>query len=181
MGPRVWRRAGKARPVERTSVGYHTEFRRRAPIGFALSMIARSYYSFVAMLLAAIALSGCGWVYKMEINQGNFITQDMVDKLREGQTRQQVRFALGTPVTESVFHPDRWDYNFSLERRGKQVTKHRLTVVFEGDKLKSWNVADLPKSPMVDRDPAYAVVDPMASKSTDDRGFWSRLTDWWRK
>lgn len=164
-----------------TRLGYHTEFRRRAPIGFALSMIARSLYSFVALLLASITLSGCGWVYKMEINQGNFITQDMVDKLREGQTRQQVRFALGTPVTESVFHPDRWDYNFSLERRGKQVTKHRLTVVFDGDKLKSWNVADLPKSPMVDRDPAYAVVDPMAAKSSDDRGFWSRLTDWWRK
>jgi outer membrane protein assembly factor BamE (lipoprotein component of BamABCDE complex) len=175
------RSGGAARPVGKTGVGYHTEFRRSAPIGFSFSMIARSYVSLVVALFAAITLSGCGWVYKMEINQGNFITQDMVDKLREGQTRQQVRFALGTPVTESVFHPDRWDYNFSLERRGKQVTKHRLTVVFDGDKLKSWSVADLPKSPMVDRDPAYAVVDPMSAKSSDDRGFWSRLTDWWRK
>lgn len=144
-------------------------------------MLRRFSISWFAALLAAFALTGCGLVYKMEINQGNFITQDMVDKLREGQTRQQVRFALGTPVTESVFHPDRWDYNFSLERRGKQVARHRLTVVFEGDKLKSWSVADLPKSPMVDRDPAYAVVDPMAAKSSDDRGFWSRITDWWRK
>jgi outer membrane protein assembly factor BamE (lipoprotein component of BamABCDE complex) len=91
------------------------------------------------LALVALLVSGCGLVYKMEINQGNFITQDMVDRLREGQTRQQVRFVLGTPVSESVFHPDRWDYNFSLERRGKPVTSHRLTVVFDGDKLKSWD------------------------------------------
>jgi outer membrane protein assembly factor BamE len=133
-------------------------------------------------LIASVALlfSGCGVVYKMEINQGNFVTQDMVDKLREGQTRQQVRFVLGTPVTESVFHPDRWDYNFSLERRGKPVTKHRLTVVFDGDKLKSWDVKDAPKSPMVDRDPAYAAVDPTAKKD-DGPGLWERMTGWWKK
>jgi outer membrane protein assembly factor BamE len=136
----------------------------------------------LATLLASVALlfSGCGLVYKMEINQGNFVTQDMVDKLREGQTRQQVRFVLGTPVSESVFHPDRWDYNFSLERRGKPVTSHRLTVVFDGDKLKSWDVKDAPKSPMVDRDPAYAAVDPGAKKE-DGPGLWDRLTGWWRR
>jgi outer membrane protein assembly factor BamE len=137
--------------------------------------------TFAALLTSVtLLLSGCGLVYKMEINQGNFVTQDMVDKLREGQTRQQVRFALGTPVSESVFHPDRWDYNFSLERRGKKITSHRLTLQFEGDKLKSWNVADLPKSPMVDRDPAYAAVDPSA-KRDDGPGLWDRLTGWWKR
>jgi outer membrane protein assembly factor BamE len=137
--------------------------------------------TFAALLTSVtLLLSGCGLVYKMEINQGNFVTQDMVEKLREGQTRQQVRFALGTPVSESVFHPDRWDYNFSLERRGKKITSHRLTLQFEGDKLKSWNVADLPKSPMVDRDPAYAAVDPSA-KRDDGPGLWDRLTGWWKR
>jgi outer membrane protein assembly factor BamE len=128
----------------------------------------------------ALSLGGCGLVYKMEINQGNFVTQDMVEKLREGQTRQQVRFVLGTPVSESVFHPDRWDYNFSLERRGKAVTSHRLTVVFEADKLKRWDMKDAPKSPMVDRDPAYAAVDPGAKKD-EGPGLWDRITGWWRK
>jgi outer membrane protein assembly factor BamE len=128
----------------------------------------------------SLLLSGCGLVYKMEINQGNYVTQDMVEKLKEGQTRQQVRFVLGTPVTESVFHPDRWDYNFSLERRGKQIATHRLSVMFEGDKLKRWDVNDLPKSPMVDRDPAYAAVDPTAKKD-DGPGLWDRLTGWWKK
>jgi outer membrane protein assembly factor BamE len=138
-----------------------------------------TFFVFAAFVLSL--LSGCGLVYKMEVNQGNYVTQDMVDKLKEGQTRQQVKFILGTPTTESVFHPDRWDYNFSLERRGKKITSHQLNVVFDGDKLKSWNVKDAPKSPMVDRDPAYAAVDPNNAKSSDDRGFWNRLTDWWRR
>ena len=49
-------------------------------------------------LLAALALSGCGLVYKMEINQGNYVTQEMVAQLKPGMTRDQVRFVLGTPL-----------------------------------------------------------------------------------
>ena len=128
----------------------------------------------------SFALTGCGLVYKMEINQGNYVTQDMVAKLKEGQTRQQVRLALGTPTTESLFHKDRWDYAYSLERRGKQITSHKLTVLFADEKLKSWEVAQLPTSPVVDRDPAYANLEK-DSKPADGPGWWSRLTDWWRK
>ena len=131
--------------------------------------------------LAALALTGCGLVYKMEINQGNYVTQDMVTKLKEGQSRQQVRLALGTPTTESVFHKDRWDYTYSLERRGRSVTSHQLTVLFDDDKVKSWTVADLPVSPVVDRDPAYANLEKGAARSSDGAGWWSKVTDWWRK
>ena len=138
--------------------------------------------AFLAVLTTffAFALSGCGFVYKMEVNQGNYVTQDMVAKLKEGQTRQQVRLALGTPTTESVFHKDRWDYAYSLERRGRAVTSHKLTVLFADDKLKSWEVADLPTSPVVDRDPAYANLEKDGKKD-DGPGWWSKLTDWWRK
>jgi outer membrane protein assembly factor BamE len=138
--------------------------------------------AFIVSLIVALSasLTGCGLVYKMEINQGNYVTQDMVDKLKEGQTRQQVRFALGSPVTESVFHPDRWDYNFSLTRRGTKIASHQLSVLFDGDKLKSWTVKDAPKSPMVDRDPVYANLEP-GTKPADDRGWWQRATDWWKK
>ena len=128
----------------------------------------------------AFALAGCGLVYKMEVNQGNYVTQDMVSKLREGLTRQQVRLALGTPTTESVFHKDRWDYSYSLERRGSKVTSHKLTVLFDDDKLKRWEVSNLPTSPVVDRDPAYAILEQGASKD-EGRSWWSRLGDWWRK
>ncbi|MBS0314090.1 MAG: outer membrane protein assembly factor BamE [Burkholderiales bacterium] len=134
----------------------------------------------LSALLAVFALSGCGLVYKMEINQGNYVTQDMVAKLREGQTRQQVKLALGTPTTESIFHADRWDYAYLLERRGKLVTSHRLTVFFDHDKLQRWDVHDLPSSPVVDRDPAYANLEK-DKKSDDGPGWWSRIADWWRK
>ena len=131
--------------------------------------------------LSALVLTGCGLVYKMEINQGNYVTQDMVTKLKEGQSRQQVRLVLGTPTTESVFHKDRWDYAYSLERRGRSVTSHKLTVLFDDDKVKSWTVADLPTSPVVDRDPAYANLEKGATRSSEGAGWWSKVTDWWRK
>ncbi len=138
-------------------------------------------FSFIAATALAMLLSGCGLVYKMEINQGNYITQDMVAKLKEGQTRQQARLVLGTPTTESIFHKDRWDYAYSLERRGKPITSHKLTVFFVDDKVKSWTVANLPTSPVVDRDPAYANLEK--DKRSDEGGasWWSKLGDWWRK
>ena len=137
-------------------------------------------FTFLAASALAVLLSGCGFVYKMEINQGNYVTQDMLARLKEGQTRQQVRLVLGTPATESIFHKDRWDYAYSLERRGKSITSHKLTVLFVDEKVKSWSVADLPSSPVVDRDPAYANLEK-DKKSDDGAGWWSKLTDWWRK
>jgi outer membrane protein assembly factor BamE (lipoprotein component of BamABCDE complex) len=79
-----------------------------------------------------------------------------------------------------VFHKDRWDYAYSLERRGRAITSHKLTVLFADDKLKSWTVVDLPTSPVVDRDPAYAILEKGSSKD-DSPGWWSKLADWWRK
>ena len=137
------------------------------------------FVTFAAFFL--LALSGCGLVYKMEVNQGNYVTQDMVAKLKEGQSRQQVRLALGTPTTESVFHKNRWDYAYSLERRGRSITSHKLTLSFDGDTLKSWTVADLPTSPVVDRDPAYANLDNKGTPKDDGPSWWSRIGDWWRK
>ncbi len=70
------------------------------------------------MVLCAVALTlmlgGCTYlsslgVYKLDINQGNYVTQDQVDKLKVGQTRQQVRIALGTPLVTDAFHANRWD------------------------------------------------------------------------
>ena len=138
-------------------------------------------FSFFAASALALLLSGCGLVYKMEINQGNYVTQDMVAKLREGQTRQQARLVLGTPTTESIFHKDRWDYAYSLERRGKAITSHKLTILFVDDKVQSWTVVDLPTSPVVDRDPAYANLEKDKRSDDGSASWWSKLGDWWRK
>lgn len=90
-------------------------------------------------LLVLLSLAGCSSVpsvlYKIEIQQGNVITQDMVDKLKPGMSRSQVRFVLGSPLISDPFHENRWDYIYRLEQRGRLVEQRKLTVFFEGDKL----------------------------------------------
>lgn len=90
---------------------------------------------FVAVLGVAL-LAGCVSVYKADIQQGNVVTPDMVEKLQPGMTRSQVRFVLGTPLVTDTFHPDRWDYVF-YQKRGADTgfEPSQLTVIFEGDAL----------------------------------------------
>ena len=73
--------------------------------------------------------------YKMDIRQGNFVSQDMRDKLKLGMTRAQVKYVLGTPMISDPFHPDRWDYVYRFEHQGKVIEKQNLTIYFEGDNL----------------------------------------------
>ena len=95
------------------------------------------------LLLLAVLLSGCSYVpmlpglkpYKIDIQQGNYVTQDMVAKLKPGMTRSQVKFALGTPLIADPFHPDRWDYVYVLHKKGKLVAQRRIVAIFQGDKL----------------------------------------------
>lgn len=93
----------------------------------------------ILTLLVLLLLAGCSsvpsLVYKIEIQQGNVITQEMVDKLKPGMTRSQVRFALGSPMISDVFHDNRWDYVYRLEQKGNLVEQRQLTVFFEGDKI----------------------------------------------
>jgi outer membrane protein assembly factor BamE len=97
-----------------------------------------------ALIIAAIlALSGCtsmnplNWIspYKMEIQQGNYVTADAVAKLKPGMTRSQVRFLLGTPLLSDPFHSNRWDYPYQDTKQGKLMDKTLLTVFFEGDTM----------------------------------------------
>jgi outer membrane protein assembly factor BamE len=99
----------------------------------------------VALTLAAgVAAWGCSGVptlpgltpYRIEIQQGNFIDQDMVSKLKPGMTREQVRFVLGTPLVSDIFHADRWDYVFTRRPQGTdEVQKRRLSVFFKDGRL----------------------------------------------
>jgi len=73
--------------------------------------------------------------YRINIQQGNALTQDMVAKLKPGMTRSQVRFVLGTPVVQDVFHANRWDYVYLFTEGHKETRSRRLTVIFEDDKL----------------------------------------------
>jgi outer membrane protein assembly factor BamE len=90
--------------------------------------------------LAIACLSACSFVgfpgvYKIDVEQGNIVTQEMADQLKPGMSRRQVRFIMGTPLIEDTFNQDRWDYPY-VKRNGLNVlSESLLTVVFEGDTL----------------------------------------------
>lgn len=89
--------------------------------------------------LLATMLAGCTFpgVYKLEVQQGNIVTQDMVNQLQPGMSRAQVRYILGTPLLTDSFTNDRWDYFYSLKDGEGEYSKERLTLVFAGDSLVS--------------------------------------------
>lgn len=104
-------------------------------------MPIKNKYLFSLALLAGVA--GCKQVpmmpglsaHKIDIQQGNAVTQEMVAKLQPGMTRSQVRFALGTPLLVDPFRGDRWDYFYSYMKGGVLIEERRLVVFFKDDKL----------------------------------------------
>jgi outer membrane protein assembly factor BamE len=113
-------------------------------------------------------------VYKLDINQGNFITQDMVDKLRVGQTRQQVRTILGTPLLSDPFHKDRWDFVYQYSKNGKVVETRQFTVYFADDKLARWEGDEAPVSAaQLNRLAAERALPQQPS--AEDKGFFGRM------
>lgn len=73
--------------------------------------------------------------YKIDVQQGNYVTQEMLAKLKPGMTRSQVRFALGTPLIVDPFRNDRWDYFYMMHKRGELAEQRAVTIVFRGDEL----------------------------------------------
>lgn len=73
--------------------------------------------------------------YRIDVRQGNLVTQDMVGQLKPGQTRDQVRFILGTPLIADPFHADRWDYVYRFQPGRGKPEQRRLSVFFVEDKL----------------------------------------------
>ncbi|MGE5088644.1 MAG: outer membrane protein assembly factor BamE [Candidatus Levyibacteriota bacterium] len=118
-------------------------------------------------------------VYKIDINQGNYLSQDMVDKLKVGMTQQQVRQILGTPLVESPFRKDRWDYVYEFSRRGT-VREHRnFTVWFADGKVTRWEGDKMPESVVeLNRSAADKALPP---KGSADAGWWDSFLDVFRK
>ena len=103
-------------------------------------MTPKSINQILLMLLCtvSITLSGCGiipGVYKIDVQQGNVVTQDMVDQLRPGMTQRQVRFIMGTPLIQDTFHPERWDYLYSLKSGRSDRVQERISLNFDDNRL----------------------------------------------
>jgi len=80
--------------------------------------------------------------YRIDVRQGNFVTQEMVAQLKTGQTKDQVRFILGTPLLADMFHADRWDYVFTIKRPGTQPQRRSIVAWFDGEQLKKLDAPD---------------------------------------
>ena len=128
--------------------------------------------------------------YKLQIQQGNVITQEMVEKLKPGMTKSQVRFVMGTPPITDIFHADRWDYVYSIKDGRKVKDERKLALFFEKDLLArvSGDVA-----PMTREDKAGAANKPVKAPSVivldkydpnapprppeDEKGFLGRMLE----
>ncbi len=155
--------------------------------------------SFSPLLRAAllcIALSACsfkpGFIneYKIDVQQGNVLDQDMVAQLKPGQTKEQVRYLLGTPMIADIFHQQRWDYVYRF-KSGKtgEVDTRRLTLFFDADNRLSGVEGDVAAAS--EDDPALSgaptrVVDlgslppdapPAAQPKRQGPGFFNSLLD----
>jgi len=112
-------------------------------------------------------------VYMLDINQGNYLSQDQVDKLKVGMTKAQVRQQLGTPLVVSVFRESRWDYVYEFIRQGV-VREHRtFTVYFVDEKLARWEGDEMPIS--------VAELNKSAAAITAGEGTWSDPRSWWEQ
>ena len=74
-------------------------------------------------------------VYRQDIRQGNYVTQEMVSQLKPGLTREQVRYVMGTPLVTDPFHGNRWDYVYRYDNGNGDTQQRNLSVYFDDNKL----------------------------------------------
>jgi outer membrane protein assembly factor BamE len=136
-----------------------------------------------AIALAAFAVTGCATVdeylptlrsfgvYKLDINQGNYLSQDMVDRLKVGQTKPQVRQFLGTPLVVSPFRENRWDYVYEFTKQGQVIAHRTFTVYFVDEKVARWEGDEMPAS--------QADLNREALARTSSEEHWGGERSWW--
>ena len=96
-----------------------------------------------AISVLLLALNGCAGfgVHRIDIQQGNLVTQEQLGKVKTGMSRLDVRNILGTPLLQDVFHGNRWDYYFTNEQStkygpfGREFQKYAVTITFENEKV----------------------------------------------
>jgi outer membrane protein assembly factor BamE len=132
----------------------------------------------LSMLLLAATLLSTGCVYKMNIQQGNYLVADSVSQLKEGMTRSQVRFLLGTPMVPDAFDDSRWDYYyFFSSRKIKEPLKRRLTVYFQDEKVQRIENLGVPTQAdlaQVEADLKKAIAE--TRKNRKKPSLWQRMT-----
>ena len=153
-----------------------------------------TFSRFAGTLLLATVLSGCSSVprivneYKIDVQQGNVLTQEMVSQLKPGLTKDQVRFILGTPVLMDMFHANRWDYVYRFQKGGASTVEMRKFSTFfdesgrlvrvSGDVMAALaeDMSSIPESKVREIDLGSIGEDAVAPP-VDDKGVWGSMME----
>ncbi len=93
---------------------------------------------------ASRSISSIVTPYQIDVVQGNVVSSEQVALLRTGMDRNTVRDILGTPLLQSVFHADRWDYIFTFRRKGQEPQQRKVAVFFKANLLERFEADPLP-------------------------------------
>ena len=105
----------------------------KKPLRVLLALITGAAVSSGCSQGTLLAPSNLPLVYKIDVQQGNVITQDMLAQLRPGMDKAKVLFIMGTPLVMDAFHQDRWDYIYTFQKGGGQREQQRATLYFKQD------------------------------------------------
>lgn len=127
-------------------------------------------------------VTGCSnWLpgaYRVDVQQGNIVEQDALNRVQPGMTQEQVRYLLGTPLINDPFHQDRWDYYYADKQSGDVSERYRVTLFFEQGRLArlEGDKRPEPQAAQTDTDPATTVVE-VNPEPAKKRGFFARLLE----
>lgn len=95
--------------------------------------IYRTHSRLILSLLITLLIQACSFpgVYKINVQQGNIITQEMLDTLKPGMTQKQVHFVLGKPVLDNVFSTELENYVYTYQKRGGEIEQQTITVYYQ--------------------------------------------------
>jgi len=88
---------------------------------------------FIALIGGCSNIDSLGFpgVHKIDIQQGNLITDEMVELLRPGLTQKQVQYVMGTPLVVDTFNPSHWDYIYQYRHGDGRFEERKLRVIFK--------------------------------------------------
>jgi outer membrane protein assembly factor BamE (lipoprotein component of BamABCDE complex) len=102
----------------------------------AAPRLSLSIQRFAMAVGLAVALTACGFVYRIPIQQGNVTSKEEIEKVKIGMSKNEVRNTLGTALVQDAFHANRWDFVYWLAPRGGAAKyQHKVSLVFDGDRL----------------------------------------------
>lgn len=119
-------------------------FTRRACLALAPLLLSACAGTATDALSKPETLFGMLEPYRIDIVQGNVVTQEVIAQIQPGLGRMQVKEILGTPLLVDPFHVDRWDYVFTIRRQGVADQRRVVTVFFKNDAVERFDTQPLP-------------------------------------